>query len=243
MNHYYKGAEENKVKNGVIRLIANIGGAILAFYFIYKQLWVGVILLVPILLIGPLSNRLKSDTVATLLIAFIVCQGLAIWYLASHDIFHSQVVIPTNQNNDLSKLDVDTVGNLRRDAADVIIPSAETKIEVKRKDIRKTQVFSTVLSAATINLESDSLINQVVGKMFHVEFPDLKHRNRDEIKLAHPTIFEELPKTFDPQFKNPCWHTNGGSKFVCLPYAYILGQPKCGTTDLFVRMKSHDKIM
>lgn len=29
---------------------------------------------------------------------------------------------------------------------------------------------------------------------------------------------------------------------VCLPYAYILGQPKCGTSDLFVRLSKHQAI-
>lgn len=241
MNHYNKGNDENKVKNGVIRLIAKIVGLVLALYFIYMQLWVGLIILVPILLIGPLATRLKSDMVATLLIAFIVCQGLAIWYLSSHDIFHTQVVKPTNQNIDLIKHDVGGIDS--RDVVAVETPVIETKTELKRKDIRKTQVFSTTLSTAAINEASDGLITQVVGKMFHVDFPDLKYRNRDEIKSAHPIVFEELPPAFESQFKNPCWHTDGGSKFVCLPYAYILGQPKCGTSDLFERMKNHDKIV
>jgi hypothetical protein len=29
---------------------------------------------------------------------------------------------------------------------------------------------------------------------------------------------------------------------ACLPYAYILGQPKCGTTDLFDRLRRHPDI-
>ena len=73
-------------------------------------------------------------------------------------------------------------------------------------------------------------------------------------------------------FKNPCWSYNsklnenlhptlllkslelkiankeeeeedGGDKaLACLPYAYILGQPKCGSSDLFERLKRHPDV-
>lgn len=36
--------------------------------------------------------------------------------------------------------------------------------------------------------------------------------------------------------------SSGGPALACLPYAYILGMPKCGTSDIFERMKGHDRI-
>ena len=30
---------------------------------------------------------------------------------------------------------------------------------------------------------------------------------------------------------------------ACLPYAYVLGQPKCGTSDLFERLKRHPGLL
>jgi len=46
--------------------------------------------------------------------------------------------------------------------------------------------------------------------------------------------------------KNPCWYENDDdeSKHVeCLPYAYILGQPKCGTSNLYEHLKKHPEII
>ncbi|KAL4236718.1 hypothetical protein ACF0H5_005102 [Mactra antiquata] len=42
---------------------------------------------------------------------------------------------------------------------------------------------------------------------------------------------------FDPNFKNPCWFT--GSTFNCLPYFFVIGVKKCGTTDIFFRLSLH----
>ena len=36
--------------------------------------------------------------------------------------------------------------------------------------------------------------------------------------------------------------TDGDFSLHCLPYAYVLGQPKCGTSDLFERLKMHHEI-
>lgn len=75
---------------------------------------------------------------------------------------------------------------------------------------------------------------------------------------------------FLKKYKNPCWRYakelnsnlsplladifteeergengqggGGETALACLPYAYILGQPKCGTSDLFERLKSHNDV-
>eukprot|EP01042_Synura_sphagnicola_P028634 gene28634-36930_t len=35
----------------------------------------------------------------------------------------------------------------------------------------------------------------------------------------------------------------GGQVFTCLPHVYILGQPKCGTSDLFARITRSDDVL
>ncbi|XP_052783018.1 carbohydrate sulfotransferase 15-like [Mya arenaria] len=40
------------------------------------------------------------------------------------------------------------------------------------------------------------------------------------------------------KFKNPCWYNEEGS-LNCLPYMYLVGIPKCGTTDLFGKIIAH----
>jgi hypothetical protein len=68
-----------------------------------------------------------------------------------------------------------------------------------------------------------------------------------------------IPSAFDPSFRNPCWWSGSGNsgnsgsgggsgnsgnsgrrrELHCIPYAFILGQPKCGTTDLYARLTRH----
>ncbi|XP_052761423.1 uncharacterized protein LOC128204115 isoform X1 [Mya arenaria] len=46
---------------------------------------------------------------------------------------------------------------------------------------------------------------------------------------------------FLPNFRNPCWYQAG--KLKCLPYFYIMGVCKTGTSDLFTRMSHHPQIV
>ena len=55
-----------------------------------------------------------------------------------------------------------------------------------------------------------------------------------------PEVFDFLPATFDPNFKNPCWAVGGGLR--CLPYFHVLGVSKCGTTDLYRRLAIHGDV-
>ncbi|CAH1229621.1 CHST15 [Branchiostoma lanceolatum] len=84
---------------------------------------------------------------------------------------------------------------------------------------------------------------------------------RELIRL-NPGIFSALPREFLPNYKNPCWfekvnETDVGSqlrdrlvdngtghfRLRCLPYFYIIGMPKCGTTDLYYRITEHPDVV
>ncbi|ESP03823.1 hypothetical protein LOTGIDRAFT_156422 [Lottia gigantea] len=54
----------------------------------------------------------------------------------------------------------------------------------------------------------------------------------------------EKPK-YLPGYKNPCWKAKIGNstKVRCLPYFHLLGVDKCGTTDLWARMKHHPELL
>ncbi|XP_071831137.1 carbohydrate sulfotransferase 15-like isoform X2 [Apostichopus japonicus] len=56
-----------------------------------------------------------------------------------------------------------------------------------------------------------------------------------------PVIFDTVPRDFLPQFKNPCWYSSH-KQLLCLPYFYILGFPKAGTTDLWDKVNNHPKV-
>lgn len=51
-------------------------------------------------------------------------------------------------------------------------------------------------------------------------------------------IMEELPLNFLPEYKNPCFLDDKNSTH-CLPYVFLLGMPKCGTTDLYKKLRQH----
>eukprot|EP00058_Branchiostoma_floridae_P005306 XP_002590794.1 hypothetical protein BRAFLDRAFT_78209 [Branchiostoma floridae] len=85
-----------------------------------------------------------------------------------------------------------------------------------------------------------------------------------ELRRLSPEIFSALPKEFLPNNKNPCWFdkvhgTDVGSRWRerlsddgtghfrltlrCLPYFYIIGMPKCGTSDLYYRITHHPDVV
>ncbi|KAI8519219.1 hypothetical protein Bbelb_024760 [Branchiostoma belcheri] len=82
-----------------------------------------------------------------------------------------------------------------------------------------------------------------------------------ELIRLNPKIFSALPREFLPGYKNPCWfdksvkaspdsqfqekRIDSESDFLlrCLPYVYIIGQPKCGTTDLYSRITKHPDVV
>ncbi len=96
-----------------------------------------------------------------------------------------------------------------------------------------------------------ALIENAIGEIIGVDFPDLQYRTSSVVRESLPRIFHELPQYgFDPEYKNPCWarplkegESANLSPKACLPYAYILGQPKCGTSDIFERLKSHQDVI
>ncbi|XP_071948202.1 carbohydrate sulfotransferase 15-like isoform X2 [Antedon mediterranea] len=54
-------------------------------------------------------------------------------------------------------------------------------------------------------------------------------------------ILQSIPQVFSSKFKNPCWETKQSLR--CLPYFYVAGMPKSGTTDLFSKINSHPDVV
>ncbi|XP_041476110.1 carbohydrate sulfotransferase 15-like [Lytechinus variegatus] len=64
---------------------------------------------------------------------------------------------------------------------------------------------------------------------------------RELVKWA-PEIFEKVPLDFLGNFKNPCWLRNK-TELNCLPYFYVIGTSKCGTTDIWEKILSHPDVI
>ncbi|XP_053390593.1 carbohydrate sulfotransferase 15-like, partial [Mercenaria mercenaria] len=58
--------------------------------------------------------------------------------------------------------------------------------------------------------------------------------------------YDKKNSTFLPKYRSPCWYDqaadNKTMQLKCLPYFYLIGAPKCGTTDLQSRMIAHPLI-
>ncbi|XP_071476475.1 carbohydrate sulfotransferase 15-like [Diadema antillarum] len=63
-----------------------------------------------------------------------------------------------------------------------------------------------------------------------------------EVIQMAPEVFAKVPRQFLPEFKNPCWY-RGSSELVCLPYFYMIGMPKCGTTDVWDKLIAHPDVV
>ncbi|XP_030853470.1 carbohydrate sulfotransferase 15 isoform X2 [Strongylocentrotus purpuratus] len=74
-----------------------------------------------------------------------------------------------------------------------------------------------------------------------IQTPLLRHIPSGVISMA-PDIFETVPRQFLPNYKSPCWF-NKQNKLYCLPYFYIIGMAKCGTTDLWDKITRHPHVL
>ena len=64
----------------------------------------------------------------------------------------------------------------------------------------------------------------------------------DKIVATSPDIFSALPDELSPLHKNPCWRQGTEGRLRCIPYYHIIGQSKCGTTDLYKRLSKHPQV-
>nr|XP_054773182.1 carbohydrate sulfotransferase 15-like [Lytechinus pictus] len=62
--------------------------------------------------------------------------------------------------------------------------------------------------------------------------------------MGKPGFFEGIPKEFLPGYKGPCFmiRKNGKEVLRCLPHFYIIGITKCGTTELWEKLKLHPQL-
>ena len=288
----------------------------IAAYLLCIGSWFVSLFQLPVFLVDLVSPRLKYDRIGSIIKAFLLVQGLAVWYLSASEFF----TIPTIQTldgikwaglNGISDYAIWPNRPVRSEPnSETILSAAEMGVMTLLGDTSTATLFPVAASplptagkgeaGAVINLRSLSIITDVVGKLFSVDFPDLRLRTAEEIVARHPQLFSELPAQFlgrgngtdggegsvTPAIRNPCWyhpasagdalarrkalarkrHSLGATDsaslatgdsndrssaaqdednkvLACLPYAYVLGQPKAGSSDLFERLRRHPSIV
>ncbi|XP_071815925.1 carbohydrate sulfotransferase 15-like [Apostichopus japonicus] len=112
-------------------------------------------------------------------------------------------------------------GNLRYQIKDSCIDGREKAVKIAKK-----RLAVTVTSGAYARYRKSKGNNSAPLKLY---------------RLA-PKIFNEVPDNFLEQYENPCWR-HKGSHVYCLPYFYVIGMPKCGSSDLFDKLTSHPQII
>lgn len=226
----------------------------LAAFFFYEGEYAYALFALPVFLLDLCIPRTYSnDGVMCIFKLFLLCQGFGLWYLNSVRFFD----VPANDiQNALFHEQFDwqnTTSTLRRIGQHTIQNFVSGPIHANSPMDRHSQLYPVKIVAKSglhnVNDLSAALINASFGSLPQVDFPDLRYYSKEQIQKRFPRIFAELPpQGFDARYKNPCWHqrtkgTDAEGRLACLPYAYILGQPKSGTSDLYERMKSHSDIM
>ncbi|XP_076446286.1 carbohydrate sulfotransferase 15-like [Babylonia areolata] len=56
-------------------------------------------------------------------------------------------------------------------------------------------------------------------------------------------LFKSGPYQLLPDYRNPCWRLPGTQDLRCLPFFFLAGFPKCGTTDMYARIVRHPHVV
>lgn len=245
-----------KGNGGSLSIAVKVVALLLVAFFVYIGEYAYTVFALPVFLLDLcLSEHYRHAAVVSVFKLFLVFQGLGLWYLNTQHFFDA----PANeiqkslifheqfdwQNATTALLDLSqrTITSLSAAQMAIISPrsiQASTTFPVK--------IVPRVRGSR--NEHSLVLLNATFGALPDTDFPDLLYYSKHEIQTRFPRIFQELPRSgFDSKFKNPCWRRpeeeggEGAGALACLPYAYVLGQPKSGTSDLFERMKGHGDVM
>lgn len=229
----------------------------LAALFIAVTLWFGeyiyAVFALPVFLLDLcISEHFRHDTVVSIFKIFLLAQGVGMWYLNSVHFFD----IPANEiqnavlfhqqfdwRNATSMIEGISQRTMRSFSTDVVKKETIGNSHKLGRDIFPVRTLPA--APHQVCPHSRILLNATFGELPATDFPDLRYYSKAAIQQRYETIFLELPRAgFDSQYKNPCWRQDELlGHLACLPYAYLLGQPKSGTSDLFERIKEHGDVM
>lgn len=237
-------------------------------YSIYRQYYLLSVLIIPLLCLHTPLTRIKSLSagVLALIELFALLQMICIWYLFfvyfKSNVFLSPISRHVSDhlvsNNFSRSVRADPDDGLQHQYRNVSSISGHLSLSTPLPPYMYPVAVQSVGPLDYIPSQSTTLLDALFGegRLFAVDFPDLRYRSPEEVRGKHKLLFSELPQLgFIPHIKNPCWQladeaaVAGHSrsviepKLACLPYAYVLGQPKSGTSDLYERMKPHQNIM
>ena len=252
-----------KIKFRTYGIILQVIIIVILALFAYFGNWIAFFLVSPSLFGDWLLKLFDRGKIPLILKIIFLLQGLLVWiFLYKTD----------SVQNGSKSLVASTKKNVLH-ISSLYVPKLDVNIvnSINSHSSNRTYNLSVDEVKPYIPESSKLLIQKVFGEIGPSEFPDLKYRSSNEVKRKLQRVFNELPSDgFDSSFKSPCWkhdpnlrsrygpepdadpreHLSAqqflledGQELSCLPHIYILGQPKCGTTDLYARLAKHEMVM
>ncbi|XP_051523864.1 carbohydrate sulfotransferase 15-like [Myxocyprinus asiaticus] len=130
------------------------------------------------------------------------------------------------------------------DAVTQLLQNIRTKVTFKRRTLpditelrkRETNMFSVIPQKFLANFKNPCWFEEQRGEVTaDVYASNLYSRYSRQMH----SVFEYLKSVFRERL---ILHDGKIYRLRCLPYFYIIGQPKCGTTDLYERLKLHPDV-
>lgn len=133
-----------------------------------------------------------------------------------------------------------------------VIPSVDImneKLEIESNSIPKQQrmypyapkeAYNDSYNGGQWDVQTSTLGTTISSEKISNNSLEKFHLVPEDIKRFAPRLFEVFPEKFDDRFKNPCWYQ--GTTLRCVPYFYLIGMPKCGTTDLWDKIVQHPQV-
>ncbi|XP_054768805.2 carbohydrate sulfotransferase 15-like [Lytechinus pictus] len=118
----------------------------------------------------------------------------------------------------------------------------KSPIDVPTKEVDLHKITAAIRSESVKNKNSESPTRMKVGPA-ELRRPKLNISSLPPAlyKMRKP-VFDLLPKSYLPGYKSPCWKAKPRMVLRCLPYFYLLGMPKSGTTDLWTKILRHPEV-
>ncbi|KAJ8031614.1 Carbohydrate sulfotransferase 15 [Holothuria leucospilota] len=116
------------------------------------------------------------------------------------------------------------------------------KVNIKKEGIIKMKEDCFDERENVLRLAKRHLVNLARTKQYEI-YKKKSGLPRVPFKVYRlaPKIFKEAPYQFLREYKNPCWFVKGNDLY-CLPFFYVIGMPKCGSSDLFDKLTSHPSV-
>ncbi|KAJ8045730.1 Carbohydrate sulfotransferase 15 [Holothuria leucospilota] len=145
---------------------------------------------------------------------------------------HTRVIVEEN-NTKMSTLQVGAIDKFRSfssNSSEHLSPSLQRSLQLETHP-------SQLMNSSSIRLSNYSAISASENVNIPVTVPN-------DLKRLRPMILDDFPSKFLPSYKNPCYiKYTTDKKLHCLPYFFLLGTPKSGTTDIWSKILAHPEIV